>query len=333
MKKKALALLLASAIAVTMTACSSDNSSDKSSYKVAIVQQMDHASLDEIRVAIETELDKKASELGMDIKYEEFKGQNDATILNQIGTQVVSDEYDCVIPIATLAAQCMQGTTEDTDIPVVFAAVSDPVTAGLVDSLEKPGSNVTGTSDYLDASAILDMMLAQNPDVKTVGLLYNKSEDSSKVPIEEAKKYLDEKKIAYVEKTGTTTDEISMAVDSMLDQVDAVFTPTDNTVASAELTIAEKLKEAKIPHYVGADSFVRNGAFATCGVNYTDLGSKTADMAVDMLQGKDPATYPVHVMDGGIITVNTETASALGVDYSVFKDMCTKLVEVKTSKE
>lgn len=119
----------------------------------------------------------------------------------------------------------------------------------------------------------------------------------------------------------------------MLDQVDAVFTPTDNTVASAELTIAEKLKEAKIPHYVGADSFVRNGAFATCGVNYTDLGSKTADMAVDMLQGKDPATYPVHVMDGGIITVNTETASALGIDYSVFKDMCTKLVEVKTSKE
>lgn len=333
MKKKALALLLASAIAVGMTACSSSDSADKSSYKVAIVQQMDHASLDEIRVAIEAELDKKATELGMDIKYEEFKGQNDATILNQIGTQVVSDEYDCVIPIATLAAQCMQGTTEDTDIPVVFAAISDPVSAGLVDSLEKPGSNVTGTSDYLDASAILDMMLAQNPDVKTVGLLYNKSEDSSKVPIEEAKKYLDEKKIAYVEKTGTTTDEISMAVDSMLDQVDAVFTPTDNTVASAELTIAEKLKEAKIPHYVGADSFVRNGAFATCGVNYTDLGSKTADMAVDMLQGKDPATYPVHVMDGGIITVNTETASALGIDYSVFKDMCTKLVEVKTSKE
>lgn len=341
MKKKAISLLLASAVVLSMTACSSNNSSNESkdsskkatSYKVAIVQQMDHASLDEIRVAIEAELDKKAAELDMDIKYEEFKGQNDATILNQIGTQVVSDGYDCVIPIATLAAQCMQATTEDTDIPVVFAAISDPVSAGVVDSLEKPGANVTGTSDYLDSSAILDMMLAQNPDVKTVGLLYNKSEDSSKVPIEEAKKYLDEKKIKYVEKTGTTTDEISMAVDSMIDQVDAIFTPTDNTVATAELTIADKLKEAKIPHYVGADSFVRNGAFATCGVNYTDLGSKTADMAIDILQGKDPKTYPVHVMDGGIITVNTETASALGIDYSIFKDMCTKLVEVKTSAE
>ena len=119
----------------------------------------------------------------------------------------------------------------------------------------------------------------------------------------------------------------------MLDKVDAVFTPTDNIVAAAELTIRDKFIDAKVPHYTGADSFVRNGAYATCGVNYTDLGKVTADMAVDILEGADVATYPVHVMDGGIITVNTETADALGLDYSCFKDMCTKLVEVETTEE
>lgn len=358
--KKLAALLMAGLMAFACTACGTDTSISDSteknteeniktdstgnddtggedkgdaSYQVAIVQQLDHASLDEIRLAVEAELEKKADELGITITYEEFNGQNDATILNQIGAQVVSDEYDCIIPIATLAAQCMQMATEDHPIPVVFAAVTDPISAGVVESLEEPGANITGTSDYLDANAILEMMFAQNPDIKTVGLLYNKSEDSSKAPIEEAKKYLDEKGIAYVEKTGTTSDEIGTALDSMIDQVDAVFTPTDNTVAAAELMLAEKFTEAGIPHYTGADSFVRNGAYATCGVNYTDLGSVTADMAVEILQGAEVASYPVHVMDGGIITVNTETAEALGLDYSCFRDMCDQLVEVQTSEE
>lgn len=311
---------------------SAENASGKT-YNVAIVQQMDHASLDEIRKGVEAELEEKAKAEDITIKFTEFNGQNDQTVLNQIGSQVVSDSYDCIIPIATLAAQCMQVATEDSQIPVVFAAVSDPVGAGVVEDLEKPGANVTGTSDYLDSSAILDMAFAQNPDIKTVGLLYSKSQDSSTVPIKEAKAYLDKKNIKYIEKTGITTDDISAAVDSMIDKVDAVFTPTDNIVAAAELTIRDKFIQAKVPHYTGADSFVRNGAYATCGVNYTDLGKVTADMAVDILKGADISTYPVHVMDGGIITVNTDTASELGLDYSCFKDMCTKLVEVKTTEE
>ncbi|MGM9974130.1 MAG: ABC transporter substrate-binding protein [Clostridiaceae bacterium] len=330
--KKLFALFLTITMIITMTACSSSDNKDKkeSSYKVAIVQQMDHASLDEIRVAIEKELKAKAESLGITIEYKVFNGQNDSTVLNQIGSQVVSDGYDVIIPIATLAAQSMLAASED-EIPIVFAAISDPVGAGLVESLDNPDSMVTGTSDYLDASQILNMMLAQNPDIKTVGLLYSKSEDSSELPIKEAKKFLDDKGIEYIEKTGTTTDEISLAVDSMIGKVDAVFTPTDNTVAAAEITIAEKFIEAKIPHYAGADSFVRNGAFATCGVNYTDLGTVTADMAVDILQGADVRTYPVHVMEGGIITVNTETAKGIGADYSMFQGMASKVVEVVTS--
>ncbi len=333
--KKLVALFLTMAMIITLTACSSSGEGGKKegSYKVAIVQQLDHASLDEIRVAIEKELEAKAESLGITIEYKVFNGQNDSTVLNQIGSQVVGDGYDLIIPIATLAAQSMQVAAEEKEIPIVFAAISDPVGAGLVESLDVPNSPVTGTSDYLDASQIFDMMLAQNPKVETVGLLYNKSEDSSELPIKEAKKYLDGKGIKYIEKTGTTTDEISLAVDSMINDVDAVFTPTDNTVAAAELTIAEKFIKAGVPHYTGADSFVRNGAFATCGVNYTDLGTVTADMAVDILQGADIKTYSVHVMDGGIITVNTETAEGIGADYSMFKNMAPKLVEVKTTKE
>ena len=295
-------------------------------YKIAIVQQMDHASLDQIRTAIEAELDAKAAEKGITIEYKDFNGQNDATTLNQIGTQVVSDGYDAVIPIATLAAQCMATACDSTKTPVIYAAISDPAAADLTDI-----DYVTGTSDALNTKSILDMMLAVQPDVKTVGLLYSNSEANSQTPIAEAKEYLDSKGISYIEKTGNTNDEILTAAASMVGQVDAVFTPTDNVVMAAAAAVSETLTEGGIPFYTGADSFVTAGAFATCGVNYTDLGTYTADMALDVLETGTVPEY--HVMDGGIITVNTETAQALGIDYSPFKELAGQVVEVTTSAE
>lgn len=346
--KKLISAVTAAAMTLTLAACGASASTASSassqaasapeaasseaaqapaeSYKVAIVQQLDHSSLDEIRTAVEAELDTVAAEKGISIEYKDFNGQNDATTLNQIGTQVVADGYDIVIPIATLAAQCMVTATEGTDIPVVYAAISDPAAAGLTDL-----ANVTGTSDALNTAFILDMMLAANPDVKTVGLLYSNSEANSTTPIAEAKAYLDEKGIAYVEGTGNTNDEIMAAVASLSDRVDAVFTPTDNVVMAAAAAVGEQLAEAGIPFYAGADSFVNEGAFATCGVNYTELGAYTADMAVDILQGGEVPEY--HVMDGGIITVNTEVASALNIDPSVFADMAGTVVEVETAAE
>ena len=246
-------------------------------------------------------------------------------MLNQIGAQVVGDGVDLIIPIATLAAQCMVTAADGTDIPIVYAAISDPEAAGLTGL-----DNVTGTSDALNTAFILDMMLAANPDIKTVGLLYSNSEANSATPIAEAKAYLQEKQIDFVEKTGNTSGEIVEAAASMVGRVDAVFTPTDNVVMAAEVTVAETLNEAGIPHYTGADSFVAAGAFATCGVNYTELGTYTADMAMDILLGG--AVPEFHVMDGGIITVNTETAAILGIDCSVFSSMANTVVEVKTGE-
>ena len=345
--KKFVAVLSAAAMMTSLAACgaTADTASASSSaseatssstataeatsgdgYKIAIVQQMDHDSLDQIRTAIEAELDAKAAEKGITIEYKDFNGQNDATTLNQIGTQVVSDGYDAVIPIATLAAQCMATACESTKTPVIYAAISDPAAADLTDI-----DYVTGTSDALNTKSILDMMLAVQPDVKTVGLLYSNSEANSQTPIAEAKEYLDSKGISYIEKTGNTNDEILTAAASMVGQVDAVFTPTDNVVMAAAAAVSETLTEGGIPFYTGADSFVTAGAFATCGVNYTDLGTYTADMALDVLETGTVPEY--HVMDGGIITVNTETAQALGIDYSPFKDLAGQVVEVTTSAE
>ena len=303
------------------------STADATTYKVAIVQQLDHASLDEIRTAIEAELDAKAAEKGITIEYKDFNGQNDATTLNQIGTQVVSDGYDAVIPIATLAAQCMATACESTKTPVIYAAISDPAAADLTDI-----DYVTGTSDALNTQSIMDMIFAVQPEAKTIGLLYSNSEANSTTPIAEAKAYLDAKGIAYVEKTGNTNDEVVAAAAALISaKVDAVFTPTDNVIMAAELAIADDLAKAGIPHYTGADSFVRNGAFATCGVNYTELGTYTADMALDILETGTVPEY--HVMDGGIITVNTETAAALDLDYSAFNDLAGTVVEVETTAE
>ncbi len=309
----------------TAAETSADTTPAAQEFNVAIVQQLDHASLDEIHTAIVAQLQTLAEEKGVKVNIQEFNGQNDATVLNQIGAQVVGDGVDLIIPIATLAAQCMVTAADGTDIPIVYAAISDPEAAGLTGL-----SNVTGTSDALNTAFILDMMLAANPDIKTVGLLYSNSEANSTTPIAEAKAYLQEKQIDFVEKTGNTSGEIVEAAASMVGRVDAVFTPTDNVVMAAEVTVAETLNEAGIPHYTGADSFVAAGAFATCGVNYTELGTYTADMAMDILLGG--AVPEFHVMDGGIITVNTETAAILGIDYSVFSSMANTVVEVKTGE-
>lgn len=167
-----------SSAAVSTESTAAEATTDAKSYKIAVVQQLDHASLDEIRTAVEAELDAKAAEKGITIEYKDFNGQNDATTLNQIGTQVVSDGYDAIIPIATLAAQCMATAAESTKTPVIYAAISDPAAADLTDI-----DYVTGTSDALNTQSIMDMMFAVQPDIQTVGLLYSNSEANSTTPL------------------------------------------------------------------------------------------------------------------------------------------------------
>lgn len=306
-------------------------------YKVGIVQYVDDASLNQIEKAIEAELDAKGAELGVTFDYEDytFNGQADQSILTQIAADLIADEVDIIIPIATPTAVVMQSATEENQIPIVFSAVSDPVGAGLVENNDAPGANITGTSDAIDTEGILNLVLLANPDTAKIGLLYDKSQASSLGSIEAAKAFCDANNIAYVEKTGTTNAEIQAAADALVAEgVDAVFTPQDNTVMTAELAIFEKFTEAKIPHYTGADSFALNGAFLGYGVNYEKLGTATADMVVDVLvNGAKPAETPVQTLADGIITVNTETAEAVGIDISVFESTGSEIVETVTAEE
>ncbi len=340
MMHKLLTLALAGVMTLSLAACGSktDNggsdaqqeSENGKTYKVAVIKQLDHASLDEITNAITAELDKLAADNGVTIEYEVTSGQNDPTILKQLSDQAIADNVDAIVPIATSAAQIAALSAEDSKTPVVYAAISDPAAANLTGI-----DYVTGTSDALNTEFIMDMMFAQNPNVAKVGLLYSLSEPNSAQPITDAKAYLDAKGIAYVEQTANTNDEVVAAASALIaDGVDAVFTPTDNVIMAAELAIAEDFAKNGIPHYTGADSFVRNGAYATCGVNYTDLGTKTADLAYSAITEGMGSMEDYYLMDGGIITVNTDTAAMIGkqAEYSCFDSMGT-VVEVTTTKD
>ncbi|OUN86911.1 ABC transporter substrate-binding protein [Gemmiger sp. An50] len=328
MKTRLTALFAAAAMGLSLAGCGSAASSasaaasgsgQQADYTVGILQYTSHSSLDEIAAAIQSELEQQALAAGVTIRVELKNGQGDAATINDICKMFVSDKVDLIIPIATPAATAAAAAVQGTDIPLVYSAVTDPVAAQLAQSMEAPGENMTGTSDYIDTAKILDLVLANNPDTKTLGLIYNLGETNSAATIEALRPVLEEKGIQAVESTVTTPGEVQMAAQNLVSKgVDAIFVPIDNTVASAMSVLADEAIKGGVPVYTAADSLVRDGGLATTGVNYTKLGELTAQMAVQVLQGEDPATMPVQVLNDGIVTVNTTTAKALGIDPNVF---------------
>lgn len=312
--------------------------SSGASYTIGICNYVDDASLNQIVENINARLAEIESEQGITINVKYDNCNADANVMNQIIANFAADNVDLMVGVATPVAMAMQSATEDSKTPVVFAAVSDPVGAGLVASLEEPGSNVTGSSDNLDTNSVMNLIFAQNPDAKKIGLLYDVGQDSSTTAIEHAKAYLDDKGVEYVERTATTAEEVALAAQALVsDGVDAVFTPTDNTIMKAELAIYETFADAGIPHYTGADSFALNGAFLGYGVDYANLGRETADMIASILtEGKDPATTPVITFDNGTATVNTEICEKLGLDFDTvseaFAPYCTRVEEITTAE-
>lgn len=333
MKKRVLAI--AATAMATMMMASPVMAQD---FKIGICNYVDDASLNQIVDNIQSRLEEigKEKDVNFDVSYDNCNA--DANVMEQIISDFQADNVDLMVGIATPVAMRMQSATEGTDTPVVFSAVSDPVGSGLVEALDAPGANITGTSDYLDTASIMKLIQAVNPDVKKIGLLYDIGQDSSTTAIQEAKDYLDKEGIEYVERTGTTTDEVQLAADALVaDGVDAVFTPTDNTIMTAELSIYEKFIDAGIPQYTGADSFALNGAFVGYGVDYANLGQKTADMIADILMNDaDPATTSVETFDNGTATVNTETSEGLGLDLETvkkdFEPLCTQVNEIVTAE-
>ena len=339
--KKIIALILALMLAVTcFAACGKKDGDTKKKYTVGICNYADDASLNQIVDNIKKQLASAAAEKGVEIEVKYDNCNGDSVVMNQIISNFIVDKVDLMIGVATPVAIAMQAAveTENSDIPVVFSAVSDPLGSKLVESLDAPGGQITGTSDYLNTNAIMDLILLKDPDIKKVGLLYDVGQDSSTKPIADAKAYLESKGIEVIERTGTTVDEVTLAAKALVaDGVQAVFTPTDNTIMKSELSIYEIFADAKIPQYAGADSFALNGAFVGYGVDYTKLGTITADMVVQVLvDGKDPATLPVTTFDNGIAMINTESCAALGYDLAAVKQAfdgkCSSVLETTTQQ-
>lgn len=328
----------ASESSVSSEKSTASEESSGASYTIGICNYVDDASLNQIVENINARLAEIESEQGITINVKYDNCNADANVMNQIIANFAADNVDLMVGVATPVAMAMQSATEDSKTPVVFAAVSDPVGAGLVASLEEPGSNVTGSSDNLDTNSVMNLIFAQNPDAKKIGLLYDVGQDSSTAAIEHAKAYLDDKGVEYVERTATTAEEVALAAQALVsDGVDAVFTPTDNTIMKAELAIYETFADAGIPHYTGADSFALNGAFLGYGVDYANLGRETADMIASILtEGKDPATTPVITFDNGTATVNTEICEKLGLNFDTvseaFAPYCTRVEEITTAE-
>ena len=204
--KKIICTIVALALLLGMAAMA-----EGTSYKVGICNYVDDASLNQIVENIQARLEAIGQEKGVTFEVNYDNGNADNSVIQQIIANFIADQVDLMVGVATPVAMQMQGMTEDNGIPVVFAAVSDPLSAQLVASLEAPGANITGTSDYLDTTAVLNLIFAANPEAKTVGLLYDVGQDASTTPIAEAKAFLDEKGIAYREYTGTNVSEVQLA--------------------------------------------------------------------------------------------------------------------------
>lgn len=307
--KKTGKLLMAAVVALgALSGCTSAQRDDIK--KVSVVQIVSHPSLDTIRDSFSDEMEQLGYTEG-EIELEYYDAGNDTSTLDSILSTASGDGSDVIVAIATPTAQSAARYAEE--IPIVFAAVSDPIGAGLTSSLEEPDKNITGTMDDIQVDQILGAALKIDPDMQRLGVIYNASEANSVTNIEKAKTFCEENGIELQEVTVTSTNDVQQAVTTLAGSCDAIFSPNDNTVASAMSAAAQAAVEAGIPYYVGADSMVSDGGFLTVGIDYEELGRETARMVDQVLQGTDVADIPIVQFKTDLsIYVNASTMEALG---------------------
>lgn len=321
------------------TADGDDSEKEENEYKVAIVQYADSETFGQITEAVCKELDSKGRLLGVTFLYEDYicHASADPAALAEIATDLLAEQVDLVIPIAAPTAKEFKEATKNHPVPVVFAAVSDPKEIGIVENWNRPGANITGVADFVDADTteILRLALRLQPKLQKLGLLYDSSQSSSLQAAQDAKAYCEARGIVCIEATGTTKDEILTAAEELCEkQCEAVFTPADYTVLEAQKELVKELTAAGIPQYTASEAFAQQGAFFGYSVDYEKLGAMAADMAAEVLvNGKDPAVTPVQIPKERIIVIHPETAAALGIDYSVLEEEEERLVEVPKTLE
>ncbi|MDW8758971.1 ABC transporter substrate-binding protein [Streptococcus suis] len=312
--KKLATVSLASISALTLAACSS--SSDQAStetVKVGVLQYMEHESLTAAREGFVAELEANGYKEGEKLVLDYQNAQGDQANLQTISEQLVEGN-DLVLAIATPSAQSL--ATVSTETPIVFTAVTDPLSADLVETIEKPGGLLTGTSDQAPIDKQVELLGQAVPDAKTVGILYTTSERNSEVQVEQAKDLLEKAGYKVVVKGITSSNEVQDATTSLMKDVDALFIPTDNTVASTMTMIGELSVEHKVPVIGGSTDMVDEGGLLTYGTNYEALGRQTAKMAIKIIEGAEVSETAVEYPETVSLHVNEEMAEKLGIDTS-----------------
>jgi putative ABC transport system substrate-binding protein len=280
--------------------------------KIGVVQIVEHPALDAAREGFIAQMAKNGYEKDKNVVYDLKNAQGEMNTAIQIAQQFKGDNVDLILAIATPTAQAALQTTKD--IPILFTAVTDPVAANLVQSMEKPGGNVTGTTDMNPVEEQLALVKELKPDAKTVGIIYNSGEVNSKVQVDLAKSVAGKLGLAIHEATITSPTEVKQAAESMVGKVDAIYVPTDNMVVSSVSAVLTVAEAQKIPVIGAEENTVKSGAIATFGIDYGKLGEQTADMAVKILKGEaKPADMPVEKQADMKLVVNTKAAEKMGV--------------------
>ena len=282
-------------------------------YTIGIIQLVEHAALDSAREGFVKALADNGLVEGQNVTFDVQNAQNDQSTLSTIGDQFVSENCDLVCAIATPSAQTMAGKT--TEIPILATAVTDYEVANLVKSNEVPGGNVSGTSDMNPIADQIALLFELVPDAQTVGCIYNSGEDNSVLQAGMAKAEVEKLGKTYTEITVTSTNDVQQAMQTLVTKCDAVYIPTDNTLASAMPIVSDVANNAKIATVCGESNMVDAGGFATLGINYFDLGYQTGLMAIQILtEGADIAAMPIQFATGFDAAFNEETAAAIGID-------------------
>ena len=315
--RKLLAPLLVVGILLTSLISLHQLKADKKKdvFRIGISQFITHQSLDATREGFVDELVKQGYVEGKNIEIDLQNAQGEQRNLKTISQQL-AESSDVVLAIATPSAQSLANTTQTT--PVIFSAVTDPVSAKLVESREHPGGNVTGTSDQSSDAISTQINLIKKvlPKAKTIGILYTQSEPNSVVQKDEAKRLLEEKGFTVVEKTILDSNNVKAAAESLMAEVDMVFVPTDNIISSTMETVKQVSIKHKVPVFGGSTEMIAVGGLYNYGTNYEELGRQTARMLVRVLKGENPENIAVELPEKLELHTNQEMADALGIDIS-----------------
>lgn len=320
---KKLKMLIGLVVGILVIAgCSNGNGSNQEITKIGILQFIDHNSLNKAQEGFVDGLEEAGYTNGENIEIEVLNAQGDQSNLQSMSEQLTNNN-ELVLGIATPTAQSLAMANQN--IPQLFTAVTDPVEAGLVDSLENPGGNITGTSDMADIESQVNLLIeiADNPEV--IGLIYNSSEVNSQIQVDQAVEIIESRGLDTNIQTVTSTNDVQQTLSNLATNSDAIYIPTDNVLSATAATVGEIAKDNNVPIVPGSTDMVENGGLTTLGIDYYNLGKQTAKLAVSILEGEEPSNLPVESTEDFDLVINEEMAEAIGINSEIIRQAADSL--------